>query len=125
MKQLTINNRKAQNNKQFVESNDDNQIFSIIEYPNLTRLDLSKTHDDYVELFLFDTKMSLPNNLHLCVDDESLERVTYYFTRYTTRNNCAKLAALYLDRVNQNDEHFKNYFPHTCIHHTVYFLYIV
>jgi hypothetical protein len=115
MKELTIQNRKAQNNKQFIRSNNDDQILSIIEYPNLTRLDICSTHDDYVELFLFDTKMSLPNNLHLHVNYLSLERVTYSFTRYTTRSNCAKIAALYFYTVNQIGQHIQNYFPHTCI----------
>jgi hypothetical protein len=122
MKKLIINNRKAQNNKQFVESNDDNQMLSIIEYPNLIRLDLSNTHDDYVELFLFNTKISLSNNLHICINYQSLQRVTDYFARYTTRNNCGKLAALYFYPINQIDEHFKNYFPHTRIRNTLDFL---
>jgi hypothetical protein len=116
MKKLTIKNRKAQNNKQFRKSNNDNQIFSIIEFPNLTRLDFNNSHDDYVELFLFDTKISLPNNLHLHVVYQSLKRVTYNFTRYI----CAKLAALDLYSVDQIDEHIKNYFPHTCIRRTNY-----
>ncbi|CAF3219063.1 unnamed protein product [Rotaria socialis] len=41
MKELTIRNLKAQNNKQLAKSNNDNQMLSIIEYPNLTRLDLT------------------------------------------------------------------------------------
>ncbi len=122
MKELTIHNQKAQNKKQFIKSNSDDQILSIIEYPNLTRLDLTNTHDDYVELFLFDTKMSLPNNLHLCVDYQSLKRVTYYFTRYITRNHCGKLAGLYFYSLNQIDENIKNYLPHTCISHAVDFV---
>ncbi|CAF1218127.1 unnamed protein product [Rotaria sp. Silwood1] len=122
MKELTIKNQKAQNKKQFIKSNSDDQILSIIEYPNLTRLDLTNTHDDYIELFLFDRKMSLPNNLHLCVDYQSLERVTYYFTRYITRNHCAKLAGVYFYPLNQIDENIKNYFPHTCICRAVDFV---
>ncbi|CAF4978848.1 unnamed protein product, partial [Rotaria sp. Silwood1] len=118
MKELTIKNQKAQKYKQFIKSNNNNQILSIIEYFNLTRLDFTKTHDDYLELFLFDMNMSLPNNLHLLVDYASLERVTYYFTRYIARNNCIKLAALYCDPVKQIDEHIKNYFPYTCIRRT-------
>jgi hypothetical protein len=112
MKELRIDNRKAQNNKQFIRSNNDDQILSIIEYPNLTRLDLFNTHDDYVELFLFDTKMSFPDNLDLRVDCESLERVTYSFTRCIIPSNCEKLFALYFDPVNQIGERIKNYFPH-------------
>jgi hypothetical protein len=114
MKELIIKNRKAQNNKP-----NNNQILSIIEYLNLIRLDLTNTHDDYFELFLFDTKMFLPNNLHLCVDYQSLKRVTqHYFTRYIRRNNYTKLAALYFNPVDQIDEYIKYYFSHTCIHHT-------
>jgi hypothetical protein len=115
MKELTIKNRKAQNHKQLIKSNNDNQMLSIISYPNLSRLDLTKTHDDYVELFLFDRKMALPNNLHLCVDYQSLKKVTYNFTRSTIPNNCTKLAGLYFYPVDQIDEQIKNYFPHTCI----------
>ncbi|CAF5110655.1 unnamed protein product, partial [Rotaria sp. Silwood1] len=122
MKELTIKNRKAQNTKQFVKSNNNHQIFSIIEYPNLTRLDLTNTHDDYVELCLFDTNMSLPNNLHRCVDYQSLERVTYYFTRYITRNHFAKLATLYIYPVDQINEHIKNYFPHDSIRRSLDFV---
>jgi hypothetical protein len=103
-----------------------NQTLSIIKYPNLTRLDLTRSHDDYIEQFLLDTKMSLPNNLHFYVEYQSLERVTYNFTRYTTRNNSAKLAALHLYSiysVEQVDQHIKDYFPHTdtchdyCVYH--------
>ncbi|CAF1448111.1 unnamed protein product [Rotaria sordida] len=119
MKQLTIMNWEAQQ----IKSNNDDKILSIIEYPNLTRLDLTFTHDDYVQLFLFNMKMSLPNNLHLRVDYESLERVTYCFTRYMTGNNSTKLAALYFDPGDQIDEyHIKNYFPYACIHRTFRFI---
>ena len=118
MKELTITNGKAQNNKQF----NDNEMLSIIEYPNLARLDLSYTHDDYLELFLFDRKMSLPNNLHLLVNYQSLEKVTHNFTRYTRSNNCAKLAALYFYRADQIGEHIKKYFSHTCIQCIVDFI---
>jgi hypothetical protein len=122
MKELTIKNRKAQNNKQLIKSNNDNEMLSIIKYSNLTRLDLTDTHDDYVELFLFDRKMALPNDLHLRVDYQSLEKVTYNFTRYTRPNNCAKIAALYFYPVDQIGEHIKKYFPHTCIRCTADFI---
>ncbi|CAF3960244.1 unnamed protein product [Rotaria sp. Silwood1] len=115
MKELKIKNQKAQKYKQRIKSSNNNQILSVIEYPNLTRLDFSKIHDDYLELFLFDTNVSLPTRLHLYADYQSLKRVTYHFTRYITRNHCAKLAALYIDSVDQIDENIKNYFPHTCI----------
>jgi len=94
-----------------------NQTLSIIKYPNLTRLDLTESHHDYIKQFLFNTKMSLPNNLHFYVNYQSLERVTYNFTRYTTRNNLAKLAALHLYSAKQDDQHIKDYFPHTDLCH--------
>ncbi|CAF4683217.1 unnamed protein product, partial [Rotaria sp. Silwood2] len=53
MKELTIKNRKALNKKQFIKSNNDNKILPIIEYSKLKLLDLFDSHDDYVELFLF------------------------------------------------------------------------
>jgi hypothetical protein len=116
MKQLTIRNHRAQQNK----SNNDNKILSIIKYPNLIRLDLLYTHDDYVELFLFNMKMSLPNNLHLRSKYQSLKKVTHDFTRYMPGNNCTKLAALYVTIVDDqiDEHHMKKYFPCICIHST-------
>ncbi|CAF2066093.1 unnamed protein product [Rotaria magnacalcarata] len=116
MKELTIENRKALG--RLIKRINDNQILSIIEYPNLNRLDLTKTHDDYIELSLFDTKMSLPHNIHHCVGYHSLKRVTYCFTRYITGYNCAKLPALYLSPVDERDESVHYYLPHTCIPET-------
>jgi len=115
MKELTVMNKKGQNDKELIKSNYQNQTLSIIKYPNLTRLNFTESHDDYIEQFLLDTKMSLPNNLHFYVDYQSLERVTNNFTRYTTRNNSAKLAALHLYSPKQIDQHIKDYFPHTDI----------
>lgn len=114
MKELIIDNKKAQNDKDLITSTNDNQPFEIIQYPNLTILDVDLAHDDYVELFLLDTKVCLPNNLRLWVDYEPLKRVTYNFTRNRTRNNCEKLAFLHTFR-QIFDERIKNYFPHTCI----------
>ena len=116
MKQLKARNLKAQQNK----SNNDNKILSIIKYPNLIRLDLLRTHDDYVELFLFDMKMSLPNNFRFRGNYQSLKRVTYDFTRYMPGNNCTKLAALTVEIVDDqiDEHHMKKYFPCTCIHST-------
>jgi hypothetical protein len=114
MKELIIDNEKAQNDKHLITSTNDNQPLSIIEYANLTILDVRWVHDDYVELFLLDTKVSLPNNVHLLVGYERLKRVTYNFTRDATRNNCRKLASLDLCSWIV-DECMKNYFPHTRI----------
>ena len=115
MRWLTINNKKPQNNKQVMTINNDNQTLPIIEYFELTQLDLSRAHDDYVELFLFNTNVFLPKNLHLRVAFESLKRVTYNFTRSVTRSDCPNLAILFLSSTMFVDEHVRNYFPHTCM----------
>ncbi|CAF4669750.1 unnamed protein product, partial [Rotaria sp. Silwood2] len=95
LKKLHLKNSKPQNNKLYTESKHDNQGFSIIKYPYLTNLTLYFAHDDYIEEFLIDTKICLPDNaLHLNIDYEQLNRVTDNFTRDITRINCAKLTSL-------------------------------
>ncbi len=41
----------------------DHKDFVIIKYPHLTSLSLTEAHDDYIEQFLVDMKMCLPNNI--------------------------------------------------------------
>ncbi len=71
-------------------------------------------HDDYIELFLDDTKIFLSNNVHLNVKFKQLKRVTKRFTSNTTRINCKKLKSLCL-KCYDIPEYFRNYFPHTKI----------
>ncbi len=71
---MTVTNWQPQNDRQHQKSNDDNQDFSIIEYPHLIRLSLLRIHDDYTEQFLFDTKTRLPNDIHLIIDYDLLQR---------------------------------------------------
>ncbi|CAF3598969.1 unnamed protein product [Rotaria sordida] len=112
MKKLSLNNSKPQNNKLCRESQDDNQDFSIINYPYLTTLTLYDAHDDYIEEFLVDTKICLPNNaVHLNIYYEQVKRVTHNFIRDTTRINCAKLNSLYLNG-RRLPKYAKDYFPH-------------
>ncbi|CAF1257435.1 unnamed protein product [Rotaria sordida] len=96
MKELTVINQKPQNKKQCQNFKNYDQILSIIKYPHLTLLNLDCVHDDYIEQFLFDTKMCLSNNLYLIIDYQSLARVTHNFQRNITRINCAKLRYLRL-----------------------------
>ncbi|CAF3242981.1 unnamed protein product [Rotaria socialis] len=72
VKALTLVNMKPQNGKQ----TDDNQNLPIIEYAHLTTLDLTKSHLDYIEQFLLDTKTTLPSNVHLSVVYQALRKVT-------------------------------------------------
>ncbi len=96
LKDLTIINQMLQYDKQCIKSKNHNQDLSIIRYPHLIRLRFTTAHDDYVEQFLVNTKMSLPNNVYLSVYYQSLKRVTHSFTRNTTRINGAKLTSLCL-----------------------------
>jgi hypothetical protein len=94
LKYLTVSNWQPQNDKQHQKSNDDDQVFSIIEYPHLIRLHLLYIHNDYAEQFLFDTKTCLPNDIHLIIDYDLLQRVTHNFTRDATRINYSKVKRL-------------------------------
>ncbi|CAF3800435.1 unnamed protein product [Rotaria sp. Silwood1] len=111
LKILSLKNSKPQNNKLYRESENDNQDFSIIKYPYLTNLTLYFAHDDYIEEFLVDTKVCLPDNaVHLNIDYEQLNRVTHNFTRDITRINCAKLGSLCLNG-RRLPNYAKDYFP--------------
>ncbi|CAF1444063.1 unnamed protein product [Rotaria sordida] len=118
LEELTVINKKPQNCKRYIKTENDNQDLSIIKYPHLNKLFLNEAHDDYVEEFLIDTKVCLPNNVCLFVKYESLESVTYNFTRNATRLNCAKVNYMCtkLDYLTNRDfqfpKHFKDYFLH-------------
>jgi hypothetical protein len=102
MTHLTVVNRKQQNQ---------NQDLSIIKYPHLMYLDLTETHEDYLEQFLLDTKMCLQNNIIIVVDYQLLKKVTHNFTRNAMRNNCAKLRVIFFIRKSESPEHLQDYFP--------------
>lgn len=110
MERLTLHNRKPQKN--------DNQQWSIIEYPHLDTLDLVRVHDDYIEQFLLDTKMCLPNYVDLLIAYESLQRVTQNFTRDATRINCSKIDCLRLHKVPScfQFQYVEHYFPNAEFH---------
>jgi hypothetical protein len=109
VEKLSLINSKPQLSK---ESNKD---LSIIKFDHLTNITLYGAHDDYIELFLDHTKTSLSNNVHLNVEFEPLKRVTYHFTRNTTRINCEKLKSLHLNSYGLS-KYARNYFPHTKIY---------
>ncbi|CAF3801655.1 unnamed protein product [Rotaria sordida] len=111
IKVLSIRNSEPQNNKLCKESMNDNEIFSIIKYPDLTNITFYYAHDDYIEEFLIHTKICLPDNaVHLNIHLEQLKRVTYNFTRDATRINCVKLRYLCLNG-RRLPEYAKDYFP--------------
>jgi hypothetical protein len=112
MKNLIITNRKPQNNKQCRKSKNNNENFVIIQYLHLKYLDFKETHDDYIELFLLDTKTWLPYDVVLFTNYKPLKRVT----RNATRINCRKAKYVCFDRIPQFPNHFKNYFLEIEIH---------
>jgi hypothetical protein len=46
---------------------------------------------NYIELFLLDNKMSLPDNVQFCVDYKSLKRIIQNFKTDATRINYSKI----------------------------------
>jgi hypothetical protein len=115
MEELFLKNQKAQNRKQSYELNNDHRNLSVIKYSFLNKLGLYSVHDDYIEQFLFDTKMYLPNNVILQIKYESLERVTHNFTRDATRINCAKINGLVLRGESTCSDSLEQYFPYAKI----------
>jgi hypothetical protein len=111
MKELSVNNDKPQKNKLDRQSKSGNEYLSVIKYFHLTSLCLLQAHDDYVEQFLLDTEVSIPNNVHLSVDYQAIKRVTENFTRCATRVNCAKLASVCLYDTYKCIDPVKDYFP--------------
>ncbi|CAF2032281.1 unnamed protein product, partial [Rotaria magnacalcarata] len=75
-------------------SSDNCQLYSSIEYPHLTRLDVRYAHRDYVEQFLNETKTYMPSLTELGVVVSHLKYVTKDFKREETRRNCAKVKKL-------------------------------
>ncbi|CAF1289177.1 unnamed protein product [Rotaria sordida] len=116
IEKLTLINKKPQINKFNEQSKDDNRpSLIVIQYSHLFELNLIKTHEDYLEQFLLDTKMCLPNSIFLHINYQLLKEVTHNFTRNSTRNNCAKIRVIFLYNTLGFPEHLKDYFPHAKI----------
>ncbi|UJR20231.1 hypothetical protein I4U23_023362 [Adineta vaga] len=81
MKELTITNKKPQSGRPKTK----HENLFIIQYSYLKCLRLKKTHDDYVEQYLMDTKTCVSCNVSLLCDYKSLKRVTRKFTWNATR----------------------------------------
>ena len=114
VKNIYLMNSNPPKEKLFNESKQDKPHLSILQFPYLNYLTLYDAHDNYIELFLDHTRTSLPDDIHLNIEFESLERVTYHFTRDMTRVNCQKLKRLGLNG-HGLPKYARNYFPHTKI----------
>jgi hypothetical protein len=91
---ITCLNKNNGKNISLLLTNNNKELISIIEYAHLIRLHLLRIHDDYVEQFLFDTKTCLPNDIHLIIGYDILQRVTHNFTRDAIRIDYSKVKDL-------------------------------
>jgi hypothetical protein len=73
---------------------DNCQLYSTIEYPHLSRLDVRLAHRAYVEQFLNERKTKMPCLTELGVMVCHLKFVTNNFKRLETRRNCVKVKKL-------------------------------
>ncbi len=107
MKELHLTNHQSQQHKQSIN---DSYHTSIVKYNSLTRLDITRIHDDYLEEFLSDTRTCFHNNICLSINYKSLERVTHNFTRDDTRINCSKMSTIYFYG-KEDSKSVRDYFP--------------
>jgi len=111
LKELRVINSESQSQISTKLDSDDNQLYSVVEYPYLVSLYLEHVHNDYVEQFLNQTKTHLPRLTKLIVDYNQLAMITENFTRDTTRLNCAKVKRLIIREIRVHSNDFYVYFP--------------
>ncbi|CAF3387836.1 unnamed protein product [Rotaria sp. Silwood2] len=111
LKRLSLINFESQSQMSNNWNSNDNQLYSIVEYPYLISLRIWLAHIDYVEQFLNETKTHLPHLTKLKVDYDQLAVVTNNFTRDTTRLNCAKVKQLIIEKTLVHSKDFYVYFP--------------
>jgi hypothetical protein len=90
---------------------DNHQLYSIVEYPHVTSLDIKCVHIDYIEQFLFETKAYLPCLIELKVNYDQLRIVTENFTREITRRNCSKIKRLIIEDTLVFPDEVRVHFP--------------
>ncbi|CAF1397323.1 unnamed protein product [Rotaria sordida] len=103
IEKLRLNNSKPQQNP--------NLQSLIIKYPHLTELDLVKTHENYVEQFLNNSKTRLLKNVYLRVNYGCLQKATNDFRKDATRINSSKIIGLLVSNHKGEVEKSKSYFP--------------
>jgi hypothetical protein len=106
---LTMFNQREQ--KRSRQCLDHEQVSSVVEYSQLTKLDLHYAHIDYVEQFLVNTRIHLPHLNVIGVQYEHLTVVTKTFTNNATRLNCAKVKRVITEEAMVHSKDFYLYFP--------------
>ncbi|CAF1297643.1 unnamed protein product [Adineta steineri] len=92
-------------------SADNNQLYTIAEYPHLISLDVLCAHGDYLEEFLNEKKAYVPCLTQLKFVHNDLQKVTKDFTREDTRRNCANIQRLITFTQLAHTKDFYAYFP--------------
>jgi hypothetical protein len=87
---------------------DNNQSYTIVEYPHLRTLNVLCAHIDQL---LDESKTRLPQLTELKIDYENLRMVTKNFTRGATRLNCSKVKKLNFYDTMVYPKEFYRYFP--------------
>lgn len=96
------------NRKKFHYDND--QSYSIIEFPRLTSLNLFNTDADYLEQFLNKKKTHVPRLIELTPYYSQLLFVMKNFTRESTQHTCAQIQRLILQETIVHTKDFYLYF---------------
>lgn len=111
--ELTVSNTAEQIGRLIRHWKKSTEATSVVEYPHLVQLDLSYAHPDYVEQFLCSSNTRLPCLNKLRVKYDYLSSVTNYFTRNSTRLNCAKVKCLIFEQMicSVESREFHLYFP--------------
>jgi hypothetical protein len=88
---LTVFNYKPRRYKSLHDTNNNNQVSSVIVFPYLTHLEVYDANIDTVEQLLVDTNTLLPRLIHLTIPYSYIEEITENFTREATRRNCINI----------------------------------
>ena len=106
---LLICNTYPQQNKSQLKNN--SELFPMITFSRLLALDISLSHMDYIEQFLFNRYTYLPRLCELEIKYEQLITLTNYFTNDSTQLNGSQVQRLIIDQCFVRPKNFSQFFP--------------
>ncbi|CAF1125301.1 unnamed protein product [Rotaria sordida] len=105
---LMIINYKAQLKDSARSEHNNNESFEIVQYLHLRSLEFCRTHIDYVEQMLNESKTHLHCLKELAIDYNQLKTITNNFTRDATRLNCINVEELnFHNFINHDDSDYQ------------------
>jgi hypothetical protein len=104
LKSLRIVNFEPQTSKSAKLKSENNQSYSVVEYPYITTLEIMYVHTDYIEQLLDATKTRLPRLTVLKIKYHQLKTVTENFTRDAMRLNCMNVQKLSIKEDDDEDD---------------------